>query len=63
MAHAYGVAYESFLPEKNLGQAGVAKRSAFVVDAAGVIQYAESHDSPGTMPDFAAIKAKLAELA
>jgi peroxiredoxin len=59
---AYDVAYDSFLPEKNLGQAGVAKRSAFVVDAAGVIQYAESNDNPGTMPDFAAIKAKLAEL-
>lgn len=63
VAKAYGVAYESFLPEKNLGQAGVPKRSAFIVDASGVIQYAESHDSPGTLPDFAAIKAKLAELA
>ena len=62
VAKAYDVAYESFLPEKNLGQAGVAKRSAFVVDANGVIQYAESHDSPGTIPDFDAIKAKLAEL-
>ena len=63
VAKAYDVAYESFLPEKNLGQAGVAKRSAFVVDATGTIQYAESHDSPGTLPDFAAIKAKLAEIA
>lgn len=62
VAKAYDVAYDSFLPEKNLGQAGVAKRSAFIVDTAGVIQYAESHDSPGTLPDFAAIKAKLAEL-
>ena len=62
VTNAYGIAYDSFLPEKNLGQAGVAKRSAFIVDAAGVIQYAESHDSPGTMPDFDAIKAKLAEL-
>lgn len=62
VAKAYDIAYDSFLPEKNLGQAGVAKRSAFVVDTAGVIQYAESHDSPGTLPDFAAIKAKLAEL-
>ena len=59
---AYDVAYESFLPEKNLGQAGVSKRSAFIVDASGVIQYSESHDSPGVLPDFAAIKAKLAEL-
>ena len=59
---AYGVAYESFLPEKNLGQAGVSKRSAFVVDKAGVIQYSEAHDNPGTMPDFIAIKACLAAL-
>ena len=62
VAKAYDVAYDSFLPEKNLGQAGVAKRSAFIVDTSGVIQYSESHDSPGTLPDFAAIKAKLAEL-
>lgn len=62
VAKAYDVAYDSFLPEKNLGQAGVAKRSAFVVDSTGVIQYAESHDSPGTLPDFAAIKAKLGTL-
>ncbi len=60
---AYGIAYDSFLPEKNLGQAGVSKRSAFIVDKAGIVQYAESHDSPGTLPDFVAIKAKLATLA
>ena len=59
---AYGVAYESFLPDKNLGQAGVSKRSAFVVDKAGVIQYSEAHDNPGTMPDIIAIKACLAAL-
>jgi peroxiredoxin len=62
VARAYDIAYDSFLPEKNLGQAGVAKRSAFVVDADGVIQYVESHDSPGTIPDFAAIKAKVEAL-
>ena len=62
VAKAYDVAYESFLPEKNLGQAGVAKRSAFIVDTNGVIQYSESNDSPGVLPDFAAIKAKLGEL-
>jgi len=59
---AYGVAYDSFLPEKNLTMGGVAKRSAFIIDKDGVIAYAESHDSPGDLPDFAAIKAKLAEL-
>ncbi len=62
VAKAYDVAYEAFLPEKNLIMGGVPKRSAFIIDKAGVIQYAESHDSPGQLPDFAAIKAKLAEL-
>ena len=62
VARAYGIAYDSFLPDKNLGQAGVPKRSAFVIDKHGVVQYAEFHDSPGELPDFAAIKAVLAGL-
>ncbi len=62
VAKAYDIAYDSFLPEKNLTMGGVAKRSAFIVDKEGVIQYAESHDSPGELPDFGAIKAKLGEL-
>ncbi len=61
-AKAYGVAYDSFLPDKNLTMGGVPKRSAFVIDKAGVVQYAESSDDPGQLPDFAAIKAKLSEL-
>ena len=59
---AYGVAYDSFLPEKNLTMGGVPKRSAFIIDKSGTIQYAESSDNPGQLPDFAAIKAKLGEL-
>jgi peroxiredoxin len=62
VARDYGVAYDSFLPQKNLGMAGVAKRSAFVVDKNGLIQYAESNDDPGQLPNFDKIKAKLAEL-
>ncbi len=62
VARAYGIAYDSFLPDKNLGQSGVPKRSAFIVDKAGVVQYAESSDNPGQLPNFEAIKAKLAEL-
>ena len=62
-AKAYDVAYESFLPAANLTMGGVAKRSAFVIDQSGTIQYAESHDDPKQLPDFDAIKAKLAELA
>ena len=61
--NAYGVAYDSFLPDKNLPMGGVPKRSAFVIDREGTIQYAESSDNPGQLPDFDAIKAKLAELA
>lgn len=62
-ARAYGVAYDSFLPDKNLTMGGVPKRSAFIIDREGVIQYAESSDDPGQLPDFDAIKAKLGELA
>jgi peroxiredoxin len=62
VARAYGVAYESFLPQVGLGMAGVAKRSAFIVDRSGVVQYAESSDDPKQLPDFAAIQARLSEL-
>jgi peroxiredoxin len=62
VAREYGVAYDSFLPQKDLGMGGVAKRSAFVVDKNGIIQYAESSDDPGQLPNFDKIKAKLAEL-
>lgn len=58
----YDVIYDSFLPQKNLGMGGVPKRSAFIVDKNGVIQYAESNDDPGKLPNFDNIKAKLAEL-
>jgi len=61
-AKAYGIAYDSFLPQLNLGMGGVPKRSAFIVDKNGIIQYAESHDDPHDLPDFEAIRAKLAEL-
>jgi peroxiredoxin len=62
VAKAYDVAYDAFLPDKNLIMGGVPKRSAFIVDKAGVIQYAESSDNPGELPNFDAIKAKLTEL-
>lgn len=62
-AKAYDVAYDAFLPDKNLPMGGVPKRSAFIIDKAGVIQYSESSDNPGELPDFDAIQAKLKELA
>jgi glutaredoxin-dependent peroxiredoxin len=56
---AYGVAYEQFIPSKNLIMGGVSKRSAFVIDKVGIVQYAEVLDSPGDMPNFEAIKTVL----
>jgi glutaredoxin-dependent peroxiredoxin len=62
VAKAYDVAYTSFFPSANLPFGGVAKRSAFVIDRDGVIQYSESSDNPKVLPDFDAIGQKLKEL-
>jgi peroxiredoxin len=62
VARDYGVAYDSFLPQLNLGFSGVAKRAACIVDRDGVVQYAEIHDDARELPDFEKIKARLAEL-
>ncbi len=62
VARAYGVAYDSFLPQLNLGMGGVAKRSAIVIDKQGVVQYAESSDDPKQLPNFNAIKETLGKL-
>ncbi len=58
----YGVSYDSFLPQLNLGFSGVAKRAAFVIDRDGVIQYAEVREDARELPDFDQIKARLEEL-
>ena len=44
------------------GFGSTAARAAFVVDKAGVVQYAEQTPTPKDLPNFDAIKAKLAEL-
>ena len=62
VAKDYGVVYDSFLPQLNLGMGGVSKRSAFIIDKNGVIQYTESNDNAKQLPNFDKIKAKLAEL-
>lgn len=54
----YGVLYEVFAA----GHRGVAKRSAFVVDKEGVIQYAEVLENAGELPNFAAIRETLGSL-
>ncbi|MEJ2538559.1 MAG: redoxin domain-containing protein [Gemmatimonadota bacterium] len=51
---AYGVVYDDFF-----GLKGVAKRSAFVVDKAGVIRYAWVTDDSAELPDLAAIRTAL----
>lgn len=54
----YGTIYEQF----GYGMQGVAKRSAFLIDKEGVVQYAEVLDNAGLQPNFAAIQQKLAEI-
>ncbi len=51
--------YDSFT---DMGMKGVSKRSAFIIDKEGVIQYAEVLESAGDIPDFEAINTKLASL-
>jgi len=63
VAKAYGVAYDQFLPEKNLIMGGVAKRSAFVIDKQGIVRYAEVKENPGDLPNFEAVQAALRSLA
>lgn len=56
---AYGSIYESFTP---MDMKGVSKRSAFVVDKQGVVQYAEVLESAGDVPNFEAINEVLSRL-
>ncbi len=57
-SRSYGSLYDQFV----LGMKGVSKRSAFVVDSNGIIQYAEVLEDAGEQPDFAAIQKSLAAL-
>jgi glutaredoxin-dependent peroxiredoxin len=52
---AYGSLYENFV----LGMKGVSKRSAFVIDSEGTVQYAEVLESAGDVPNFEAVQAAL----
>ena len=55
ISKAYGAQYDEFV----LGLKGVAKRSAFVIDAEGKIKYAEVLEDATKLPDFEAVKATL----
>ena len=52
VAAAYDCLYENFVFDMQ----GVAKRSAFVIDKMGTIQYAEVLESAGDLPNFEAIQ-------
>lgn len=54
---AYEVLYENFGWMK-----GVSKRSAFVIDIDGIIQYAEVLENAGEVPDFEAINRTLQQV-
>lgn len=63
IARAYDVTYDSFLPQLNLPMGGVPKRAVFIIDRAGIIQYAESDDDARALPNFDKVKSRLKELA
>jgi len=54
----FGTIYTDWILEMK----GVSKRSAFIVDKAGIIKYAEVMESAGDMPNFEAINHTLEQL-
>jgi peroxiredoxin len=52
---AYGCLYEQFVLEMK----GVSKRSAFLIDGNGIIQYAEVLESAGDIPDLELLKSHI----
>jgi len=58
VSRAYGSLYDDFV----LGMKGVSKRSAFVIDTEGAIQYAEVLENAGDLPNFEEINSVLENL-
>lgn len=54
----YDTLYKDFVFEMK----GVSKRSAFVIDSTGTIQYAEVLENAGEIPNFDAVRATLDQL-
>jgi peroxiredoxin len=54
--------YDSLYETFGFGMLGVTKRSAFVIDKDGIIQYAELLEDAGKQPNFDAIKACLEKI-
>lgn len=55
-------AYDTIYQEWKLEMKGVSKRSAFVIDKEGIVQYAEVLEKAGDLPNFEAINQCLADL-
>ncbi len=55
---AYGSIYDNWI----MNMKGVSKRSAFVIDKNGVVQYAEVLENAGDLPNFTAINETLVSL-
>jgi glutaredoxin-dependent peroxiredoxin len=55
VSRAYDTIYETF----SYNMKGVSKRSAFVIDRQGKLQYVEVLENAGEIPDFVAVRAVL----
>lgn len=56
--NAFGVSYEEWI----VGLKGVAKRSSFVIDKEGNVQFAQVLEKAGDYPDFEGVKKALSQL-
>jgi peroxiredoxin len=54
--------YDSLYETWGYDMRGVTKRSAFLIDDQGVIQYAEVLEDAGSVPDFEALNRKISEI-
>lgn len=61
VSSSYGALYDVFVPGK-FDFKGVSKRSAFVIDKNGVLQYAEVLENAGEEPNYFAIKETLEKI-
>jgi len=58
VSKAYGALHDTF----GYDMRGVSKRAAFVIDAEGIIRYAEVLENPGNQPNFQKIQETLAAM-
>lgn len=58
VSRSYGAIYEDWI----LNMKGVSKRSAFVIDSEGTVQYAEVLESAGDLPNFENIQEVVANI-